>query len=206
MIRAVAGALDDPFRVAELDREDIARLPDEAASLSLTGGRRVVRVREVDRCRRHRRRAGAAGRAGAGAGGDRGRPACRTRARCAPCWRPRRTGPRSPATRRRGAALTETIRHAAGGGAGAGSTARRWPGWRRSLAPTAPPPRRRWRSWRCMPGRAGRSTLQAAMTCVGDLAGLSLDDALFAATDGDVRDGRPGAGTGDRRRRRPRSG
>jgi len=43
MTVAVAGALDDPFRVAELDREDIARLPDEAATLSLTGGRRVVR-------------------------------------------------------------------------------------------------------------------------------------------------------------------
>src|SRR5271165_3641667 len=45
--RAVAGALDDPFRVAELDRQDIAQLPDEAAALSLTGGRRVVRLREV---------------------------------------------------------------------------------------------------------------------------------------------------------------
>src|SRR5208282_1497909 len=47
MTRAVAGALDDPFRVAELDREVIARLQDEAATLSLTGGRRVVRLREV---------------------------------------------------------------------------------------------------------------------------------------------------------------
>jgi DNA polymerase-3 subunit delta len=28
--------------------------------------------------------------------------------------------------------------------------------------------------------------LEAAMTCVGDLAGLSLDDAVFAATTGDV--------------------
>jgi DNA polymerase-3 subunit delta len=35
-------------------------------------------------------------------------------------------------------------------------------------------------------GPAGRVDLEAAMTCVGDLAGLSLDDALFAATTGDV--------------------
>jgi DNA polymerase-3 subunit delta len=35
-------------------------------------------------------------------------------------------------------------------------------------------------------GPGGTVDLQAAMTCVGDLAGLSLDDALFAATDGDV--------------------
>src|SRR5258708_20992850 len=47
LVRAVAGALDDPFLVVELTREEIARLPDEAASLPLTGGRRVVRVREA---------------------------------------------------------------------------------------------------------------------------------------------------------------
>jgi DNA polymerase-3 subunit delta len=35
-------------------------------------------------------------------------------------------------------------------------------------------------------GPGGRIDLDAAMACVGDLAGLSLDDALFAATAGDV--------------------
>jgi DNA polymerase-3 subunit delta len=35
-------------------------------------------------------------------------------------------------------------------------------------------------------GPGGRIDLEAAMACVGDLAGLSLDDALFAATEGDV--------------------
>ena len=35
-------------------------------------------------------------------------------------------------------------------------------------------------------GLGNRVDLDAAMTCVGDLAGLSLDDALFAATTGDV--------------------
>lgn len=45
--RAVVPQLDDPFRVAWLDRDGQARLPEEAAALALTGGRRVVRVREV---------------------------------------------------------------------------------------------------------------------------------------------------------------
>ena len=47
LVRAVAGSLDDPFLVAELAREEIAGLADEAASLPLTGGRRVVRVRDA---------------------------------------------------------------------------------------------------------------------------------------------------------------
>ena len=49
LTKAVAGALDDPFRVSEFNadtlREDPARLGDEAAALAFTGGRRVVRIR-----------------------------------------------------------------------------------------------------------------------------------------------------------------
>jgi len=49
LVRAVAGGLDDPFRVAEIPdaalAEDPARLADEAAALSFSGGRRAVRVR-----------------------------------------------------------------------------------------------------------------------------------------------------------------
>ena len=50
--RAVLGGdADDPFRLAVLEaeslRQDPARLPDEAAQLSLLGGRRVVRVRDA---------------------------------------------------------------------------------------------------------------------------------------------------------------
>lgn len=47
LVRLVAGSLDDPFSVTELAREDIKRLPNEAAGLSLMGGRRVVRVRDA---------------------------------------------------------------------------------------------------------------------------------------------------------------
>jgi len=47
LVRAVAGSLDDPFLVAELTRDQIRDLPNEAASMSLMGGRRVVRIREA---------------------------------------------------------------------------------------------------------------------------------------------------------------
>ena len=49
MAKSVLADLNDPFRVAELDEatleSDPARLWDEAAALSMMGGRRVVRVR-----------------------------------------------------------------------------------------------------------------------------------------------------------------
>ena len=47
LTRAVAGATDDPFRVVWLQREDHARLEEEATALSMLGGKRVVRVRDA---------------------------------------------------------------------------------------------------------------------------------------------------------------
>lgn len=50
-VRAVLGEDKDPFRLTELSarqlREDPALLADEAAALAFTGGRRVVRLREI---------------------------------------------------------------------------------------------------------------------------------------------------------------
>jgi DNA polymerase-3 subunit delta len=52
LVRTAAGSLDDPFRVAVLSgrslKEDPARLADEAMAMSLTGGRRAVRVEDAD--------------------------------------------------------------------------------------------------------------------------------------------------------------
>lgn len=49
LLKTVVGDLSDPFRVADLDEAtlaaDPARLADEAAAMSMLGGRRVVRVR-----------------------------------------------------------------------------------------------------------------------------------------------------------------
>lgn len=47
LVRSAAGSLRDPFRVAELDREHLGRLPEEMSALSLDGGRRVIRVRDA---------------------------------------------------------------------------------------------------------------------------------------------------------------
>jgi DNA polymerase-3 subunit delta len=51
LARTVVADLSDPFRTAELAADDLgddpARLADEAAALSMTGGRRTVRVRHV---------------------------------------------------------------------------------------------------------------------------------------------------------------
>ncbi len=47
LVAAVAGAADDPFRVTEIGRPTPSELMGAASALPLTGGRAVVRVREV---------------------------------------------------------------------------------------------------------------------------------------------------------------
>ena len=47
LTKLVAGSVDDPFRVVELEREKWVHIGAEMASLSMIGGRRVVRVRDV---------------------------------------------------------------------------------------------------------------------------------------------------------------
>ena len=51
LCRSVVGDLGDPFRIVELPareaRSDPARLADEAAALSFSGGRRLVRIRDA---------------------------------------------------------------------------------------------------------------------------------------------------------------
>jgi DNA polymerase-3 subunit delta len=52
LVEGAAGDLADPFRVADFTAKELlddpARLSDEAAALSLTGGRRAVRLRQAD--------------------------------------------------------------------------------------------------------------------------------------------------------------
>ena len=47
LVRSVDGAMHDPFRFAELHNPDAETLLAEATAASLTGGRRVVRVRDA---------------------------------------------------------------------------------------------------------------------------------------------------------------
>jgi DNA polymerase-3 subunit delta len=47
LTKLVAGSLHDAFQVVELDRPGWSRLADEITAISMMGGRRVVRIREV---------------------------------------------------------------------------------------------------------------------------------------------------------------
>jgi DNA polymerase-3 subunit delta len=46
LVKSILGGTDDPFRYAEIT--DFARLLEEATAASLTGGRRVIRLRDAD--------------------------------------------------------------------------------------------------------------------------------------------------------------
>jgi DNA polymerase III subunit delta len=184
MTRAVAGALDDPFRVAELDREDLAHLQDEAATLSLTGGRRVVRLREVtDVAATTAAQAVLAGRAPGlvviEAPGLPARSRLRTLLEAAP------DGAAIACYQEDARALAETIRRVLE--AADVQVDRAALAWLTSqLGADRASTKAEVEKLALYAGPGTTVDLAAAMTCVGDLAGLSLDDALFAATDGDV--------------------
>jgi DNA polymerase III subunit delta len=46
-VRTVAGSLSDPFLVVDVERDNLSALRGEMASLSLMGGRKVVRLRDA---------------------------------------------------------------------------------------------------------------------------------------------------------------
>ncbi|MBV9249011.1 MAG: DNA polymerase III subunit delta [Acetobacteraceae bacterium] len=183
LARAVAKSLDDPFQVTELAREELARLPDEAASLPPIGGRRVVLVREAGEAALEPVQAVLKGPAPAlvvlEAPGLASRSRLRTVIEAAPDAAAIGCYPEE------GRALEQTIR-----------------GVLQELRVGIDPDALEWlvahlgadrASTRAELGKlalyigvGNRVDLAAAMECVGDLAGLSLDDALFAATAGDV--------------------
>jgi DNA polymerase-3 subunit delta len=47
LVKRVTGSLTDPFQVVELEREGWPRLADEMTAISMMGGRRAIRVRDV---------------------------------------------------------------------------------------------------------------------------------------------------------------
>ena len=183
LVRGVVGALDDPFRVVELAREQIGQLADEACSLSLTGGRRVVRVREAGEGATEPVKSVLAGKGPALVVLEGAALAPRSRLRalveaaadaaaigCYP---------------EEGRALDETIRAAlTEAGVTADAEALHWLAGR--LGADRAATRQELAKLALYAGPGGRIDLAAANACVGDFAGLSLDDALFAATAGDV--------------------
>lgn len=183
LTRAVAGGLDDPFRVTELDREDLAQLAAEAASLSLMGGRRVVRVREASEAAAGPVEAVLAGKGEALVVLEAINLTSRSRLRALiersaeaaaiACY------PED------GRALEATIRatleeH----GVSVDAEALGWLSDR--LGADRASTKAEVEKLALYVGAGGRVDLEAAAVCVGDIAGLSLEDALFAATAGDI--------------------
>ncbi len=186
---AVAGDIKDAFRVSDLAATalvaDPARLNDEAAAMSLTGGRRLVRVRE----------------AGDGAGalferfladpppGDSrvvvegGELAARSSLRRAFESAGNATAVACYADDRR--ALEELAREVLGGrGIAIAGDALAYLGER--LGGDRMLSRRELEKLALFVGDGGKAGLAEAEAVIGDSAQLSLDDVVFAAADGDA--------------------
>ena len=183
LVRSVAGGLDDPFLVADLTRETADRLIEEASSLSLTGGRRVVRVREVTDAATDRVKALLAGKAPALVVLE--APGLASRSRLRTAVEAAADGAALACYPEEGRDLEQTIRGVlAEAGVTADGESLAW--LVGQLGADRASTKREIEKLALYAGPGGRVDLDAAMACVGDLAGLSLDDALFAATEGDV--------------------
>jgi DNA polymerase-3 subunit delta len=183
LVRAVAGSLDDPFLVAELSRDSAGDLAAEAASLPLTGGRRVVRLREATDSVAPAVKTILDGKAPAlvvlEAGSLPTRSKLRVLAEAAPDAAAIACYPED------GAALEATIRGVLGElGVTVQPDALAWLAGQ--LGADRASTRRELEKLALYAGPGGKVDVESAMACVGDFAGLSLDDAVFAATEGDV--------------------
>ncbi len=183
LVRSVAGSLDDPFRVAELDREGMARIAEEMAAQSLTGGRRVVRVREAGDA------AAAPAEAALSLGGDSllvlEAPGLASRSKLRALIERAAAAAAIGCYPEEGRGLQQTIRETLGRDrVSADADALEWLAGQ--LGADRAATRGEVEKLALYAGPGGRVDLPAAQACVGDLAGLSLDDALFAATAGDV--------------------
>jgi DNA polymerase-3 subunit delta len=182
LTRVVAGAIDDPFRVTDLDREVHRRMLEEVRSPSLAGGRRVVRVRDAgDSVAALVESALAEPEAALLVLEAPGLPA-RSRLRalierasdavaigCYPL-----DASRVASEIRAGLEAFEVV---------ADADAIAWLETR--LGSDAIATRAEVLKLALYAGSGGRIDLAAAHACVGDLAAITLDDAIFAATAGD---------------------
>jgi DNA polymerase-3 subunit delta len=169
--------------VTDLAREDVRQLHGEAAGLSLIGGRRVIRVRDVTDAAAEHVQAVLKSRAPALVVLEGPSLATRSKLRTALDAAP--DGVAIACYPEEGRALEETIRATLRtNGAGIDPDALSW--LSQQLGADRASTRSELEKLALYVGQGNRVDLQAAMTCVGDLAGLSLDDALFAATTGDV--------------------
>ncbi len=183
LVRSVAGSLDDPFRVVELDRDTIGALVGEMMSQSLTGGRRVVRVREAGESAaaplQRALEGGGTALAVLEAGGLTARSKLRLAAEAASDAVAIACYPLEGAAA--ASAIRAVLRELS---VGIDDDALAW--MAESASGDQALLRQEAEKLGLMVGPGGRADLTAAMLSAGDSGGLSLDDALYAATSGDV--------------------
>jgi DNA polymerase-3 subunit delta len=182
LTRAVASSLDDPFRVAVLEREAHGRLAEESGAMSLVGGRRVVRLRDCGET------VLAGLRRALDTRGDTllvleapglGRGKLRTFVETLD------SGAAIACYPEEGRALESSIRALlAERGVAADPAALEW--LAAHLGADRESTRVEVEKLSLYVGPGGTADLDAAEACIGDAAALSLDEALFAATSGDL--------------------
>jgi DNA polymerase-3 subunit delta len=183
LVRAVAGATDDPFRVVELERDAVSSIAAEMASLPLTGGRRVVRVREVGDTAVAAVQAVLAGQAPGFLVLE--APGLAARAKLRALVEPAPDAVAIGCYPQEGRLLEQSIRDILSeSGVAVDADALAWLGGQLGADQAAT--RNEVEKLALYAGRDGHVDVTTARVCVGDLAGLSLDDALFSATAGDV--------------------
>ncbi len=183
MVVAVAGSLDDPFRVTDVEREGWSRLADEVAAQSLLGGRRVVRVRDVTDAAFPSVERGLAV-SGGGLLVMEG-PGLGNKSRIKTLLERRDNTVTVACYPMNDTEIGQLVRsELKGSGIDGRPEAVSWLvsqlGADRALT------RRELEKLILYVGDGTTLEIEDARICVGDLSGLSLEDALFAATDGDV--------------------
>ena len=179
----VAGAADDPFRVAWLGREEHARLGEEASAIAMLGGRRVIRVREAGDPLAPSVAATAA------AAGDSlvilEAGALARRGKLVTLMEGLANGAAIPCYAEEGAGLRSAIESGLSAASiRADADALDW--LRDHLGGDHASTRGEIEKLILYAGDDKRLDLDAVRACVGDQASVSLDDALFAATSGDI--------------------
>lgn len=183
LVRLIIGPGKDPFRLAELERDSVNRIDEEMTAMALTGGRRVVRVREVTDAALKAVQAVLSGKGEALLVLE--APGMARRAKLVGLLEKAPDAAAIACYPQEGKALEAVIRGSLSElGIAVETEALGWLAGQLGAdrAITA----REVEKLALYAGEGGRVDLDAARMCVGDLAGLSLDDALFAATAGDI--------------------
>jgi len=182
LVHAVLGPADDPFRLVELERDRFRDMPAEAASVPLTGGRRVIRVPDATDALLDPLKAVLAGKGEALVVVE--GPSLAARSRLRGMLEAAPDGAAIGCYREEGRALEATVRDLLREACvSVKPDALAW--LASQLGADRALTRREIEKLALYAGVGGSVDLDAAMASLGDVADLSLDDALFAAAEGD---------------------